>query len=179
MPEVEITATTLEEIHKAIARVARYVGVSASQLPTYGYSSDQSGRPHLELQSATWSYVVGERGSEFERRQTRDPKELLYWVFPSVTHEMAFNFELQNRTDNRDSRRVGFARQLELLGSLDDGWAARELERQRAVLTEHPYDDAASERAQRSKSLRDAGHSESEVWGTACSEYPLPSSIDA
>ena len=178
MPEVEITATTLEEIRKAIARVARRVGASASQLPTYGHS-DQSGRPHLELQSGTWSYVVCERGSEFERRETRDPKELLYWVFKSVTHQMAFDFELQNRTGNRDSRRIAFARQLELLGSLDDGWAARELEHQRAVLTEHPYDDAASERVQRYKELRDAGHSESEAWETACSEHPLSSSADA
>ena len=39
--------------------------------------------------------------------------------------------------------------------------------------------DVQAERAQRSKELRDAGHSESEAWGTACSEYPLPSSTDA
>ncbi|MBW2294061.1 MAG: hypothetical protein JRG94_17375 [Deltaproteobacteria bacterium] len=177
MPEVEITASTVEEIRKAIARVARRVGASVSQLPTYGHS-DQSGRPHLELQGDTWSYVVCERGSEFERRETRDSKEILYWVFELVTSEMAFSFELQNRTANRDSRRVAFGRQLELLGSLDDSWAARALDHQRAVLAEHPYDDAASERAQRSKELRDAGHSDSEAWGTACSEYPLPSSTD-
>ena len=178
MSEVEVTASTIDELRGAVARIGRHLEANANDLPTYG-SSDQSGRPHIEVSGDTWSYVVCERGSEFERRETLDPKELLYWIFESVAHQLASDFELANRKPGRDSRRIVFDRQLALLASIDDSWAVRLSEHHRTVLEEHPFDDAASERAQRSKELRDSGLSEAEAWTSACSEYPLPNANDA
>ena len=174
MNTIEIKANSLDDIRRATNRLARKIGAGPSLLPTYA-SSDHSGRPHFEFDGEAYYYVICERGEEYDRKRTLDPKEVLLWAFDSVTSNLAFAFELENRVSRQDSRRIAFAKQIELLEILDESWAKAVSEQHLWILAEHPFDDLASVRATRTRELREAGSSDDEAWRIACSDYPLPS----
>jgi hypothetical protein len=133
-------------------------------LPTYG-SSDNTGLPHIEVDSRGLHYVTVERGHEFERRTTRDPNELAYWVFETVTFLIAVDFELRNREELQDCRRMLYPKQLDLLKELDDSWMER-------TKKQHPYDDFAGARAMLIRQLRHERHSYKEAERMAYEKYP-------
>ena len=99
------------------------------------------GSPHVEYEGSDLCYVVTERGSEFERRRTKDPDMLLYWLLSDLTHQMACTYELRFRRPGEDFRRLLFQKQLELLGSLKPEWRAWRESELRLALSEHPYRD--------------------------------------
>jgi len=172
MRDITVKVTTLDDLRKAIKRIASIISVPKYLLPTYGTSRD-FGHPHIEVDQRGYHYVVVERGEELERRTTKDPHELLFWVFDSITHCMSFDFELNHRVEGQDSRRIGFQKQLKLLGAIDSTWQNRAAEKQKVILGQHPFDDFASIRAQLTKKLRDNGTSPDKAWELACERYPL------
>jgi hypothetical protein len=54
---------------------------------------------------------------------------------------MAWDHELRNRREGEDSRRQGFAKQIELLSLLSLEWAERRKAEQAEVLAQHPFND--------------------------------------
>ena len=173
MREITVLATTLDGLERAIRRVAAVISAPPELLPTYGHTID-FGHPHIEVSDDGLHYVVVERGVERNRKSTHDPHELLFWVFESVTSQMAYDFELHNRIEGRDCRRMAFAKQLELLGMLDSNWQARTEKYHRTVLELHPFDDLGHVRATLSKTLRDKGKTPGASWDEACRRVPLP-----
>jgi hypothetical protein len=132
---------TLPKIKEWIERVdAQLPGShSAYLLPTYGRSQDFA-RPHIEVQDA-YHYVVVERGDELRRDKTTDLNELLYWVFASITHDMASTYAAARHGPANGFRRAMFRRQLQLLGLLDAEWSARRRAEIVVTLAEHPFTD--------------------------------------
>jgi hypothetical protein len=130
----------LPEIEAEVNRLAAKVSASGYVLPTYGRTQDGA-RPHIEVDSRGYHYVVVERGNELQRHTTHDLDELLYHVFESVTFSLASEYELANRVDGQDCRRLLFARQIELLSSLSPSWAVRESRNHERILQEHPFND--------------------------------------
>lgn len=163
----------VDEIKAEIACLAQLIGAHEKQLPTYEFS-EQSGRPHIEIDERGYHYVVAERGSEFSRLTTQDLDELLYAVFQTVTHEMAFSYELRHRTEDQDCRRLGFPKQIELLGVVRNNWAERRSTEINRILNEHPFDDNSSARATLWKQLRDEGRAPDEIRQLAFDKYPPP-----
>jgi immunity protein 63 of polymorphic toxin system len=85
---------TLQDIEMDVAALARRIGTSPHDLPTYGTSRD-GGYPHVELHDCLYHYVVVERGQEIERRSSASYYDLLYWIFRNVTHGQAFLYEIE------------------------------------------------------------------------------------
>lgn len=109
-------------------------------------SPAHDGSPHIELTGDTFHFVVTERGSEFERRQTKDSDVVLYWLMSDVTSDMALKFELRNRKPEEDFRRQYFAEQERLLRVLRGDWADAFAEQIRGILKEHPFSDRGEPR---------------------------------
>ena len=130
----------LPEIEAEVSRLAATVGASGYVLPTFGHSQDGA-RPHIEADSRGYHYVVVERGEELRRDTTRDLNELLYHIFESVTFTLACDYERAHRIVGEDCRRQLFARQVELLSSLSQTWAERELRDHQKILQQHPFND--------------------------------------
>lgn len=168
---------TLEpsEIEARVSGLAAKIGAPSSVLPTYGYS-EQTGRPHVEVDARGYHYVIAERGQEFERHTTPDLDELLYRIFASVTFELSASFELAHRMENQDHRRIMFQHQVELLSILSPQWAERESQEHEMILRKHPFDDYSSPRATYFKNLVDKGHSSKRAEKMALDKYPLPKS---
>ena len=144
---------TLDEIEIDVAAMARRIGASAHGLPTYGVSEDGA-RPHIEVGHGLYHYVVVERGVERDRRSSDRYEELLYWIFRDVTHGLAFWYELQNRVEDQDCRRIAFPKQIELMTRLDRAMGAR-LEGEIAdILRGAPYDDEPTKAVNRMRANR-------------------------
>jgi len=166
--------TILADIEQRVRALANRIGASEGELPTFGRSEDGA-RPHIEIDSRGFHYVVVERGQEQRRVTTRDEDELLWLVFQSVTFSLAGCFELRNRASRRDWRRIMFSRQVELLAQLSPTWAAREVNNHLDILRKYPFDDLSGERVELSFALRRGGHtSANEAWRLACEKFPLP-----
>ena len=166
-------AITLHEIERRVAELAARIGASGALLPTYGRSEDGA-RPHIEVDSRGFHYVIVERGEELQRTTSRELDEILWHVFEGVTSALAWSYELANREHGKDARRLAFAHQLVLLGALSADWAERRRAQQRAILEQNPFDDGAIARLDFTAKLRDAGLSSEEAWRRACARYPLP-----
>ena len=138
------TLLTLDEIRVEVERLAGIIGAPGTELPTYGYS-EQSGRPHIEVDERGYCYVVAERGTEFSRDRTTDLDELLYVVFKSVTRQSAREFAMKHRVIGQDSRRPLFKHQLEVMSILSPMWAERLAEFYKGVLREYPFDDRTAD----------------------------------
>ena len=114
----------MEAIKSKIENLASRINAPKEYLPTYGFSEDFA-KPHIEVNDNEFHWVVVERGQELERRQTTDEKELLFWVFDSVTFEMATRLELENRNENDDFRIQLFKIQEELIGEINSDYSDR------------------------------------------------------
>jgi hypothetical protein len=163
----------LDAVRKRVEALARVIDAPVDSLPTYGHSAD-FGRPHIEVDSGNYHYVVCERGEELEREVFLDEGGLLYRIFRSVSFDMACSYELANRIKDQDFRRVLFDHQVALMARLASDWAEQLRAEKERILREHPFDDADGARLELCKRLRDRG--DALAWETACQSYPLPHS---
>jgi hypothetical protein len=131
---------TLQEIEKEVAKLARRLGASLHDMPTYGVSRDGA-YPHVEVSGGLYHYVVVERGQEIVRRSSVDFDDLIYWIFSSVTHNMAFSYELTNRVEDQDCRRIAFPKQIKLMKRLGPKMGERLEQDIAEILRRAPYDD--------------------------------------
>jgi hypothetical protein len=164
---------SLDQIKAQVDLLAARVGASEYILPTYGRTEDGA-RPHIEVDRQAYHYVIVERGQELERVTTNELEELLYTIFKGVTFSLAIRYELKHRIEGQDCRRIVFQRQVELLSALSAEWGERESRRHKEILQRHPYDDAASIRADLTEEYRRQGWSPEEAQRKAFERYPLP-----
>src|ERR1041385_9225570 len=104
---------TLAEIEVRVNDLAQKIGAPQNILPSYGYS-EQTARPHVEVGSGAYYYVVAQSGQEVSRNATRDIDELLYTVFTGVTFTLSILSAETNRIENQDIRRLVFPKQAQL-----------------------------------------------------------------
>lgn len=95
----------------------------------------------VEVDGDTYVRVVTERGQESERRATRDLDEFLFWMISGTVFDMASAHELAHRIAGQDSRRLLFAKKIELFARLGPDWAKRAVEHTNAILANHPFMD--------------------------------------
>lgn len=135
----EPAALAIAELEREVDRLAARIEAPGSALPTFGATRDNA-RPHVES-DGRYHWVVVERGEELERRSSASLDELLYWVFASITWDMASEFATRNRDESEDFRRRLFAHQIELLGRLEPGWVVRRQAELDRTLAENPFVD--------------------------------------
>ena len=109
-------------------------------LLTVRSTTDGFGTPHIEIDKNGYNYVIWERGTEHERKTTKDLHKLLYWIFKDIVFNMASKFELNHRKSGEDFRRLLFSKELELFKELDSQWLAWEKEEIDNILKENPYE---------------------------------------
>lgn len=99
------------------------------------------GSPHVEFADGQYHYIVTERGLDLEHRSTSDMSEILYWLIYDLTFWMGVEFELKNRVEGPDVRRLIFARAILLMERADPAMAAKLRMHIEKTLEEHPYRD--------------------------------------
>ena len=87
----------------------------------------------------TYSYVLSERGEEYDHQYTVNPDELLFWVVRDMTRSMATDFEFHNRPPEfeGDTRIVWMNKHVELLEKIKIEWAVRQRQEYDVILANH------------------------------------------
>jgi len=130
----------LSQTKDRVDELAKIIAAPKETLPTFG-RSEQSGQPHVEVDSNGYHYVVAERGHENSRHTTLDIDELMYAVFQDVTFVLACKYELNHRMDGQDCRRIMFEHQVELLSKLNQTWGERGRLEHAQILEQYPFHD--------------------------------------
>ena len=163
---------TVTEIQNIVNQLAVKINAPSYLLPTFS-SPIGDATPNIEVDNlGLYNYVISERGNEYERKLTSDLNDLLYWIFASVTFSMACDYELKNRIEDKDCRRIMFQKQEQLLGLLNKDWEEKEKKEHQNILNNNPFDDLAGLRATYCGELRTKGLSESEIDKLAYEKYP-------
>jgi hypothetical protein len=162
----------LDDVKASVDDLAVKINAPANLLPTYGYSQDFA-YPHIEVDNVgLLHFVIVERGQELDRKTTDNLDSLLYWIFSGVTFSMSGDYELNHRREDKDSRRIRFAKQKELIGTLNKNWREKLNEEHNNILKRFPYDDFAGLRATYCRQLREQGYAEDELERLAYEKYP-------
>ena len=130
----------LSEIRAKVEALGKVIGANQHQLPTYGKSRDL-GYSHVEVDDLSYHLVTVERGQELDRRSTSELDELLYYIFLDATSDISGNFELKNRIEDQDSRRIAFSKQIDLMHSLNSDFGKKVEQYLSKILEKYPYDD--------------------------------------
>jgi len=134
----------------------------------------EDGACHVEIEDEVYHYISTERGQERSRKSTRSEDELLYWIFRDIVSLIAYDFELEYRSNHQDSRRIIFQHIIEKLEKLNNSGAKKERRNITEILKQAPFDDQSDERVILCKKLIADGHSNERAWEEACKIYPLP-----
>ncbi|MCA9120312.1 MAG: hypothetical protein H6822_33265 [Planctomycetaceae bacterium] len=161
---------TLKTVQSRFREIAEAIGSNESLRTT----AQHDGSAHAEQVGDQYFYVVTERGSEFERRETSDPEELLSWFVRDLTSVIAGDWELKNRAKSQDSRRLRFAKHVELLRGINNSWANQQQSHYQSVLLRHPFDDASSDRVDYYVNLQKQGIEDKKAWQLALARFPEP-----
>jgi hypothetical protein len=138
--ELEAYITTMPQMEAAIRRLAARIDAPDRLLPTFDHMVGDA-TPFIEQRGDGFHFVVSERGTEYERVVSADATEILALVFQGITFDMAVDYELAHRVPGADSRRLIWARQLEILEQLDSSWARRRQQETQGILKQNPYRD--------------------------------------
>ena len=131
---------TLEEVKTQIEELARIINVHPRMFPSFGSMTWESW-PFIEQDEKGYLYyVVSEKGYRKEIL-AMDLDHLLYLVFEGITVDIAVQYELNNRIEEQDSRRISFAKQEELLGMLNPKWQQKKADEHKAILQVAPFND--------------------------------------
>ena len=167
-----MTKYSLDDIKKIVDKLALKINAPINSLPTYNFIIGDA-TPCIEIDNnGHMFYVISERGNEISRKKTDKIDDLLYWVFESVTFGMSCAYELKNRVEDKDCRRIIFEKQEELLGQLNETWQDRKQAEHQRILKSFPFDDLAGLRATFWGQLRKKGYSEIECENLTYEKYP-------
>lgn len=131
---------SISTIRRKVKEYGKRINAS-NHLLSIHTTSDGFGTPYIEIDKNGYNYVINERGTEYERRQTRDIEKLLYWIFEQIVFIMANEYELENRKPSEDHRRQLFAKEMELMKRLDPKFTQWYKEKLDKILEDYPYND--------------------------------------
>lgn len=100
------------------------------------------GTPYISFENEKYNYICSERGYEFSRKITDSTDELLYWIIYDFIHDVAVEYELNNRISGKDSRRIYFPKIIELMNKISIDWGIKSRKHIEEILAASPYDDS-------------------------------------
>lgn len=99
------------------------------------------GVPYVSVSESGFVYVSVERGLEIFRKFAPSVDELMFLILGRVAATMAMRYELDNRLEGLDSRRIYFLKKIELMNSLNPAWGQRVRQEVGEILDGFPYLD--------------------------------------
>ncbi|MEL7569509.1 MAG: Imm63 family immunity protein [Eubacteriaceae bacterium] len=104
-------------------------------------AEDVWGDTYVYSDNGGYHYIGIQRCKKVMHQITEDLFDIAYWIYRFPTFSMGFNFELKNRNNNQDTRRIAFKKALELLDLIGENFRKRDEIDIDEILKESPYDD--------------------------------------
>ena len=93
----------------------------------------------IYISNNEYHYVIMERGKENKLYRSLDINDILYPLFEGITFSLASKYELKNRNEKEDPRKLLWSKQLELLGKIDPLFKERCQKEIDSILKIAPY----------------------------------------
>ncbi len=164
----------IQLLEREFNRLAKKIAVPERLKPIFGPSNYDEKTYIFQDYRNDLHYTAKERGQILFDKTTTDFDEILYWIFDNITATMAFDYELSNRIEDHDCRRIAFDKQTQLMSTLNKIWGEKTAKKHSEILMENPFDDFASIRAKYCRHLRNQGLNEDEIDQKAYEKYPEP-----
>lgn len=130
----------LKEIQDKVYEIGKKIEAPKVLLTMHSQPVDD-GTPYVTMSDGVFSYISSERGCEFSRKSDLSINDLIYLVFDRATSIMAMDYELNNRIEGQDSRRLYFLKRIELMTKLDCTWGYRTRQEINRTLLSSPFAD--------------------------------------
>lgn len=130
----------IEEIRNKIKNIGAIIG-APDVLLYVRVVPVGDGTPYIEIRESEYHYVISERGCEFSREIFLDDDDILYKITSKIVTRMALDYELQNRIDSQDFRRIYFSKEIELMDQICPEWGAKKKAEIKETLRNSPYSD--------------------------------------
>ena len=134
----------VEQLTDAMREAGTKIGLP-SDSPLYPTVSDgvnfyPDGR-NIYVDGNEYHCVGFDRGRMGRHHHSSDLKTILYYVFDPIVFSLARKYEIARRVKGPDSRRMIFAKQMELMGQIDPNFAKKLSDDLEKVLKKYPYQD--------------------------------------
>ena len=155
--------------------LAKKINAPISALPDIFHKIDGA---YIESdQKGNIIYVIKERGEiifqkKASNNDSNEINELLYSIFSDVIRIMSQQYELNNREGGKDTRRMLFSKEEDLMGELNEMWRIKKQIEHSEILGMNPFSDEDELRFELIVNLRANGMSLSEARKIACDKYP-------
>ncbi|MCB2365949.1 immunity 63 family protein [Clostridium tagluense] len=93
------------------------------------------------MKKSAYHYVISEKRQEIKHQVTKNLDELLYSTFKYITFEMACDYEVRNRMEGQDFRRLLFNKQLELINLISEEFSLLLKTEIEVILKKYPFKD--------------------------------------
>ncbi|WP_413208485.1 Imm63 family immunity protein [Rhodospirillum sp. A1_3_36] len=131
---------SIEEIQSTVLEIASKIDAPKTMTTIFS-KSPQDGRPHIEIKKGKYRLLFEERGFIFFEKETDSLNVLLFWIFRSITSQMAQDYELRHRVEHQDPRRILFAKQLDLMKIISLNWYHLMKDEIEKTIEESPFMD--------------------------------------
>ena len=108
---------TLPQIEGKVREFTHIIHAPEDLIPTFGFSNE-SGLPHIEINSDTYCLVVSENGKQISKKSTKDPDELLFMIMHTITLSMACE-RIFNDTNYQNLRMRLFQTQKNIISKIN------------------------------------------------------------
>jgi Immunity protein 63 len=129
-----------EDLLEQIQRLAKRIDMPASYLPNQLVVTD-----YLQIKKIDDHYTLtySERGSVSSEHTFETSADLFYAYFKDATRMMAVDYEVRNRVEHQDIRRIQFTKWIELMSTLNSAWRSKLSQETQAMLKDRPYQDSS------------------------------------
>jgi len=111
----------LLKIKKMVNKINKDLGLPENKLPAYGFDYGYR-NTYVTVSKDGYSLIAfghyRDEKNNYLLVKTLDINELIFEIFNSATHRIAFDYELKNRIPDQDCRIIAFNKHIEILSSL-------------------------------------------------------------
>lgn len=135
---------TLEEVENKIFEIGNKLGLDDDSIlyPRFSKTSQVfSEGTTIYISDSKYHFITMDRGQVRKHIYSKDINVILYELFKNITANLARKFELENRKENIDSRRIWWKKQLELLNTINPSFSITRKKEMDDILKISPFRD--------------------------------------
>lgn len=117
------------------------VSEDSNLLPMFSKTKDVFNEGASIYVNDKYHYIVMERGRIYKHYESEVLDDILYPMFKDITSSLAQKFELKNRIEGEDFRKIMWKKQLELLGKINEKFVDMRKREIEEVLKIAPYNN--------------------------------------
>lgn len=131
----------ISQLQEKIYEIGGIIDAPISMLKVKS-SPSWDGTPYIRPSVEGYFYIYEERGVAWKEEGPMDEDSVLYLFFEGVVSSMSLDYELKNRVEGQDFRRVYFSHQIELMSKIGIDWSNRRKAYFDEVLKRSPFNDS-------------------------------------